>query len=76
MAMELHFTPEQEAHLAQIAQHEGKAPEQLIVDAALNLLDSDRLFREAVQRGLDQANAGNFIEEEEMDKRFKKMIRG
>lgn len=74
--MELHLTPEQEAHINQIAQHEGKNPEQLVIDAALHLLDRDRRFREAVQRGLDQANAGNFIEEEEMDARFEKMIRG
>ena len=73
--MELHLTPEQEAHLAQIAQHEGKDPEQLVFDAALDLFDRDHRFREAVQHGLDQANAGNFIEEEEMDARFRKMIR-
>lgn len=74
--MELHLTPEQEAHLHQIAQHEGKDPEQLIIDAALSLLDRDDKFREAVQHGLNQANAGNFIEEEEMDARFEKMIHG
>jgi predicted transcriptional regulator len=74
--MELHLTPEQEAHLHQIAQHEGKDPQQLLIDYALNLLDRDDRFREAVQIGLDQANAGNFIEEEEMDARFEKMIRG
>jgi predicted transcriptional regulator len=74
--MEIHLTPEQEAHLHQIALHEGKNPEQLVIDAALHLLDGDRRFREAVQRGIDQANAGNFIEEEEMDARFEKMIRG
>jgi predicted transcriptional regulator len=73
--MELHLTPEQEAHLHQIAQHEGKNPEQLVIDAALHLLDGDRRFREAVQRGLAQADAGNFIEEQEMDARFDKMIR-
>jgi predicted transcriptional regulator len=74
--MEIHLTPEQEAHLNQIAQHEGKNPEQLVIDATLHLFSRDLRFREAVQRGLDQANAGNFIEEEEMDARFEKMIRG
>jgi predicted transcriptional regulator len=73
--MEIHLTPDQEAHLSQIARHEGKNPEQLVMEAALHLLDGDRLFREAVQRGLDQADAGNLIEEEEMDARFEKMIR-
>jgi predicted transcriptional regulator len=74
--MEIRLTPEQEAHLLQIAQHEGKDVGQLLVDTALNLYERERQFREAVQRGLDQANAGNFIEEEEMDARLEKMIRG
>jgi predicted transcriptional regulator len=73
--MELQLTPEQETQLQQIAQHEGKDPAQLMIDTALYLLDSDRRFQESVQRGLDQANAGIFIEEEEMDARFEKMIR-
>jgi predicted transcriptional regulator len=74
--MEIHLSPEQEAHLFQIAEHEGKKPEQLIVDAALSLLADDEDFRHAVREGLAQADAGNFIEEEEMDARFKKMMQG
>ena len=72
--MELPLTAEQEAHLAEIAQHQGTNPGQLVFDAALHLLDGDRLFREAVQRGLDQADAGNLIDEREMDARFEAMI--
>jgi hypothetical protein len=74
--MELRLTPEQEATILQIAQHEGKTPEQLIFDITVNFYEGDRGFREAVQRGLDQANAGNLIEEETMDRRFETMIRG
>jgi predicted transcriptional regulator len=74
--MEVHLTPEQEAHLSQIAQHEGKHPEQLIAETVLSLLDEDESFRLAVQQGLAQADAGVFIEEEEMDARFEKMMRG
>ena len=73
--MELHLTPEQEAHLLQIAEHEGKSPSQLVFDATVDLFEGNRLFREGVQRGLDQAIAGEFIEEEAMDIRFEKMIR-
>ena len=36
--MELHFTPEQEAQLAQIATSAGTNTEQLVKDAALRLL--------------------------------------
>jgi hypothetical protein len=37
--MEVHFTPEQEAQLAQIATKAGTDPEHLVRDAALRLLE-------------------------------------
>ncbi|MFZ0708097.1 MAG: hypothetical protein WAM71_21035 [Candidatus Korobacteraceae bacterium] len=37
--MEVHFTPEQEAQLAQMATKAGTAPEQLVQNAALRLLE-------------------------------------
>ena len=37
--MELHFTPEQEAQLAQIATKAGTAPERLVKAAVLRLLE-------------------------------------
>jgi hypothetical protein len=43
--MEVHFTPEQEARLAQIATSAGTDVERLVKDAALRLLDKD--FRPA-----------------------------
>jgi hypothetical protein len=49
--MELHFTPEQEAQLAQIATKEGTDPERLVKDAALRLLEEDARFRAAVREG-------------------------
>jgi predicted transcriptional regulator len=75
--MELHLTltPEQEAKLSRIAEHEGKPPEQLARERVLSLLDDDDDFQAAVQLGLAQADAGLFIEEEEMDARFEKMMR-
>ena len=39
--MEVHFTPEQEALLAQIASTAGTDAELLVKDAALRLLDED-----------------------------------
>jgi len=38
--MEVHFTPEQEARLAQIAANAGTDAQQLVKDAALRLLDN------------------------------------
>ncbi len=42
--MEVHFTPEQEAQLAQIATKAGMDPEHLVKDAALRLLQDEAEF--------------------------------
>jgi hypothetical protein len=41
MTMEVHFTPEQEAQLAQIATKAGTAPERLVKDTVLRLLEGE-----------------------------------
>jgi predicted transcriptional regulator len=74
--MEITLTPEQEARLIEMAEFEGKTPSQFVSETITSRLEADRYFRERVQRGIEQANAGEFIEEEEMDLRFEKMIRG
>jgi hypothetical protein len=43
--MEVHFTPEQEARLAQIAANAGTDAERLVKDAVLPLLEEDAGFR-------------------------------
>jgi hypothetical protein len=74
--MEVHFTQEQEAQLAQIARRDGKSDAgQLLKDAALRLLEEDARFRSAVLEGKGYADRGEFIEEEEMDIRFEQMLR-
>jgi predicted transcriptional regulator len=73
-AMEVHYTPEQEAQLAQIATASGTDPERLVKDAALRLLQEDA-FRAAVREGIAQADCGEFIEEEEADARLEQMLR-
>ena len=43
--MEVHFTPEQEAQLSQIATNAGIDAERLVKDAVLRLLEGDAGFR-------------------------------
>jgi predicted transcriptional regulator len=74
-AMEVRFTPEQEAQLSLIATKAGTDPERLVQDAALRLLEEDARFRAAVRHGVEQANRGEFIEEAEMDARLERMLR-
>jgi len=73
--MEVHFTPEQETQLAQIANHAGTDAEPLVRDAALRVLQEEARFRAAVREGVGQADRGEFIEEEEMDARLEQMLR-
>ena len=72
--MEVHFTPEQEAQLSEIASHAGTDTERLVKDAALRLLKQDARFRAAVRKGMAQADLEEFIEEEEMDARIERML--
>ena len=73
--MEVHFTPDQEAQLADLAAVAGTDAERLVHEAALRLLDEDARFRAAVREGVAQADRGEFIEEEEMNSRFEEMLR-
>ncbi len=72
--MEVHFTPEREALLTEVATIAGTDPERLVKDAAMRAVE-DPQFRAAVREGLAQADRGEFIEEEEMDARFEEMLR-
>jgi hypothetical protein len=56
--------PEQEARLSKIATKEGVDPEELVKVAALRMLEDDARFRVGVQKGIEQAELGQFVEEE------------
>jgi predicted transcriptional regulator len=70
--MEIRMTPEQEA---QLAAHLQIDPHQLVMHAALRLIDDGNRFRAAVGKGVEQADRGEFIEEAEMDARVERMLR-
>ncbi len=73
--MEIQITPEQEAQLAQIAAHMQKDPHQLVMDAALRLIEEDDRFLAGVRKGIEEADRGEFIDEAEMDARVERMLR-
>lgn len=73
--MEVRFTLEQEAQLAQIAGKAGTDAAHLVKNAALRLLENDARYHTAVREGIAQADRGELIEEQEMDARFEEMLR-
>ena len=73
--MEVHFTPEQESRISELANHNGINAEQLVKDATLRLLDEDERFRAAVREGIAAADRGEFIEHEEVWAHIEKILR-
>ncbi len=72
--MEVHFTPEQESQLSEIASQAGTDAEDLVKKAALRLLERDARFRASVRQGIEQADRGEFVDETEMEGRIDRMI--
>jgi predicted transcriptional regulator len=73
--MEVQFTPEQQAQLAQIAAKAGTVPERLVTSVVARYLDEEARFLAAVEKGIAAAEGGEFIEEEEMDARLEAMFK-
>jgi predicted transcriptional regulator len=73
--MEIHFTPERQAQLAQIASKSGTAPERFVENVVAHYLDEEARFLAAVEKGIEAAERGEFIEEEEMDARLEAMFK-
>lgn len=74
-AMEVHFTPAQEAQLSQMAGKAGTVPERLVTDVVTRYLNEKARFLAAVEKGIAAAERGEFIEEEEMDARLEAMFK-
>jgi predicted transcriptional regulator len=73
--MVIHLTPEQEAKMQQMALQSGRSLGEVVTETAVWLTKFDQNHDASLQRSLDQADRGEFIEEEEMDVRFARMMR-
>ncbi len=58
--MEVHFTPEQQALLAQIASKTGTVPERLVTKVVARYLGEEARFLAAVEKGIAAAERGDF----------------
>jgi predicted transcriptional regulator len=64
--MVVDLTPEQEAQLSLIAAYAGTDTEHLVKDAALRLLEQKQSFRAAVRKGIEQADRGDLVDDEDV----------
>ncbi len=73
--MEVHFSPDVETRLQQLASANGKDAEQLVKDTVARMLENQARFLAGVQRGLDQADRGEFVEHKEVVNRIDRLFR-
>lgn len=73
--MEVHFPPDVEARLQQVASANGKDPEQLVKDTVARMLENRARFIAGVQMGIEQADAGYLVEHEDVVRRIDHLLR-
>ena len=60
--MEVHFSPDVELRLQQVASANGKDAEQLVKETVSRMLENQARFIAGVQQGIDQADRGELVE--------------
>ena len=72
--MELQIPERQAAELALLSTRTGRTPDELVEEAVDRLLQHEAWFDAQVQIAIDQIARGEFLSEEEMDTRVKRML--
>jgi predicted transcriptional regulator len=73
--MEVHFSPDVETQLQQVASANGKDAEQLVKDTVARMLENQSRFVAGVQRGIEQADRGELVEHKEVLDRISRLLR-
>lgn len=73
--MEVHFTPELEAKLAQSAARQGRNPEELVLEVVSQYVDEESRFIEAVKRGEEALERGEYLPHEDVGRRIERFLR-
>jgi predicted transcriptional regulator len=73
--MEVHFSPDVEMRLQQVASANGKNAEQLVKETVSRMLESQARFVAGVQKGIEQADRGELVEHQEVRTRIDQLFR-
>jgi predicted transcriptional regulator len=74
-AMQVHFTPELEAKLNQSAVEQGQQPDELVQQVVARYFDEERRFLDAVRRGEEALERGNYLTHEQVGLRLDRFLR-
>jgi predicted transcriptional regulator len=72
--MEVHFSPDVETRLQQVASANGKDAEQLVKDTVARMLENHARFIAGVRRGVEQADRGELVEHEDVVRRIGRLF--
>ena len=72
--MVVHLSPEQEEELSKLAGRTGRNTEELAQAVIGYYLDHQARFVEAVKRGLDSRDRGDFVSHEEVGARIERLF--
>ena len=72
--MEVRFSPEEEAEIAKLASQTGKNPPEFVQQAMRRMLSDRARFLAGVQRGIDAAERGDFIDHEDVAARIERLF--
>jgi predicted transcriptional regulator len=72
--MEVHFTPEQEAKLAQSAAQQGRKPDELVQQVVARYFDEESRFVDAVRRGEEGLRRGEYLTHEQVGQRLERFL--
>jgi predicted transcriptional regulator len=72
--MEVHFTPEIEAKLTQSAAQTGRDPDRFVQEVIARYFEEETRFAEAVERGEDALQRGEFLTHEEVGQRLQRFL--
>jgi predicted transcriptional regulator len=72
--MEVHFPPDVESRLHQLAVANGKNAEQLVKETVNRMLENQALFIAGVRRGIEQADRGELIDHKDVTNRIDRLF--
>jgi predicted transcriptional regulator len=72
--MEVHFAPDVESRLQQVAHANGKDAEQLVKDTVARMLERQALFVAGVSKGIAQADRGELVDHDDVVNRITRLL--
>jgi predicted transcriptional regulator len=72
--MEVDFTPELQARLAESAARQGRNPDELVRQVVARYFDEESRFTDAVNRGEDALLRGEYLTHEQVGQRLERFL--